>query len=1085
MKGMMYQIMTSGRLFFLMCIGSVMSLSANAEPSPVVREATNSGTVFQQNNQNRISNVKGKVTDSKGEGLPGVTIRIKNQTTGTISDAMGNFDLSIPSGPITLVFSYVGYVTQEVLVNSSTINVKLLETTIGISEVVVVGYGIQKKESVVGAISQVKDEALMNSGVKTITNALSGLVPGLVTQQNSGQPGKDQANIFIRGRSTWQSSNPLVLVDGIERDMNDIDPNEIQDISVLKDASATAVYGTRGGNGVILVTTKRGADKKPQMTFSFNQGFKTPTGRNTYVDSYNTLQYANEAMKNDNNWKTLTSAADLEKYRSQSDPLFYPSINWAKEMIKPVAFQTDVNFNVSGGTKNLKHFSSIGYLYDDDLLNTKKTDKFEPRYFSNRLNLRSNLDYEATPTTRLSLNFGAIFKRTNVIATNVYSLWRGIYLLPPNDSPLYYEPEVLEKYPDPYEPNASGYRYVWGSGKYGSIMNPITVANTGGSGRSEAGFFRSDYNTVNVDFRVEQKLDVLLKGLIFSGQVSYNTATEYSNSYKTVVPFYRLRPNGTWERKPDYGGDTDLLTPLNYSGTSLVTNTQRLYFETKLNYSIKREDHDLTALLLSKGSVRSHISGTAVNEPYKELDFAGRVTYNYDLRYLFEMNIGYSGSEQFAPANRFGLFPAFALGWNIAQENFIKNSSLSVINNLKTRFSWGKTGTSAGARWLYYPVPWTAGTSYGFGGLGGSISTWNLPGAAYTPGAIENANAQWEESIKKNIGLELGISENKYTLTVDVYDEFRNNILMPPTALIPAWGGFTGKDRNIGQTKNHGIEVEFMYNKRVNRNFRFYAGAYFSFNENRVVFRGDAPGTPIHQQAQGKPINYTSQLLRDGLFESVDDINNYLLPSGAMQVIPGDVKFIDYNADGQIDGNDKVPVEYQQYPRYDYSIKSGLTYKQFNLGFILQGNAGKVMVNYGPHTPFGITATGIPRIETFHFDRYTPETPNSPNHVFHFSGDVLKSNNYYTAAGYDQQLSINSNYFRIKQVNLSYRIDTKYLKKYQITELLLFANGNNLFTFSPLKQKFVDPEKPTFLAGQGEYDYPMQRRINLGMKLNF
>ncbi|NDP20788.1 MAG: TonB-dependent receptor [Paludibacter sp.] len=1068
---------------FLSLFLFVFTFSVEASNSLAAAKSSHSGNGVSSQQQAQTKQVKGKVVDPNGESIIGAAVKLINSSIGTITDNVGNFSITIPIDAKTILISYLGYESQNITLGTqSFIRVVLNEKLQGLQEVVVVGYGTQKKESVVGSISQVKSKELQSAGVRTLTNALSGLVPGLVTQQSNGQPGKDAAAIFIRGRSTWQNSSPLVLVDGIERSMNDIDPNEVETVSVLKDASATAVYGTRGGNGVIIVTTKRGTNKTPEMTLSFNQGFKTPTGRSTFVDSYTTMSYANEAMKNDNNWIGLTSNTDLEHYKNQDSPLFYPSVDWSKEMIKQVSFQTDMNFNVSGGTDKLKYFGSLGYLYDGDILNTSKSDGFDGRFYAKRYNLRTNLDYQATKNTLVSFNVGGSFKQINQPAVNNLSLWKGIYYNSPTDSPLLYEPWVLEQYPDRNDPNASGTRYAWGSGKYGSIMSPITAIYTGGNA-SSAGFGKQDENQFNVDLKLHQDLDFITKGLSFSALLSYNLNTNYSNTFTRVIPKYRLLPDGTWQRSPEYGGDTDNLEELNYRGTSFNSNTQKLYYEGRMNYDRKFDKHDLSLLGVFKRSERNLVSGSNVNEPFKDEDWAGRITYNYDLRYLFEANLSLSGSEQFAPKTRFGFFPAFAVGWNLAEEQFFKESSLSFINKFKTRATWGKTGTTSGARWLYYAAPWVTGSTASTGGLGGSISTWNVAGAGYEEGPYANVDAKWEESVKKNLGFELGILENMFTLNVDLYDENRDNILMPPTSQIPAWGAFDGKERNYGKTMNHGYEIELMFNKRLGKGFRYFIGGNISFNENRVIYRGDAAGTAFYQKYAGHPIDVKLEMLQNSLFQSVDDINNYIAPPAATQLIEGDIKYIDYNADGKIDANDTAPLEFQIYPRYDYAIKGGFDYRNFSFSFLVQGNQDKNIELYGHQNPFGNVPTGIARMESYQFDHYTPETRNSALPAYHFSGDVQKYNNDYPSSG--SRRIIPSDYIRLKMVELTYTFSNNLLTKSHIKSIVMYLNGNNLVTLSPLRQKFIDPEKPIFLAGNGGYDYPMARRFNFGFRFNF
>jgi len=1029
----------------------------------------------------KSTKINGIVKDEKGEAIIGANIIIVGTKTGTITDLKGNFTLDAIEGS-QLKISYIGYEAQIVnMLREKALMIVLNPDTKKLEEVVVVGYGIQKKESVVGSISQVKGESLLNSGSKTMTNALSGMIPGLVVTQNNGQPGKDNASILIRGRSSWSDGSPLVLVDGIERSMNEIDPNEVQTLTVLKDASATAVYGTQGANGVIIVTTKRGFEGKPKMSYSFNQGFKTPTSRPSYVDSYTTHLYANEAKKNDNNWTGLKSQTDLEHYRTQDDPLFHPSVDWGKVLLKEVAYSTDMNLNVSGGTDKLKYFASLGYLNDGDLLNTQKVGDLDARFYSNRYNIRTNLDYAVSKYTTVSLNVGGSFKQVNSPTLDAVYLYRGIYITPPDDSPLVYEPWVLEKYPDKNEPNATGFRYPLGA--TATVMNPYSQIYANG------GFSKDNYSDGSIDLNLKQNLDFITKGLSFSGIVSYNVSASYTDTYVISQPKYNLQPDGTWTRYKGITSDnyTGSFAPLYNSNTGSLskfnTNVRKLYYETRLNYAKKIEKHDLTIMGVFKRNQVDVILPTEVQEPRKTEDWAGRITYNYDLRYLFEVNLGYSGSDQFAPKNRFGFFPAFALGWNLANESFIKNTKLSFINNLKTRFTWGKVGKAAGARWLYYQSDWVNGTAPGYAGLGGE-SYWNTPSASYDEGAIANYAAQWEVSIKKNLGFEFGIFNNLFTFSLDLFDENRDKILMVPANIIPSWAVFSTKDQNIGKTKNHGYEIDLMYNKRFSNGFRFYVGGNMSFNENRIVFRDDAQGTPFYQTLAGKPIDTRNDFIRLPYYQSVEDINNYIAPTSADQLVPGDEKFMDYNADGVIDAKDRVPFEFQLYPRYNYSIRTGFEYKKISFSIMLQGNEDKNILMYGNNSPFGVNATGISRIQDFQIEHYTHETPNAPGSAYHYSGTIVNSNNDFNGGGVAGRL-LASDYIRLKQVELSYNIENKFLKKQLINSIVLFANANNIFTFSPLKQKFVDPEKTTYLLGNADYSYPMARRFNLGFKLNF
>lgn len=1025
--------------------------------------------------------ISGVVIDENGETIIGANIIVIGTNSGTITDINGKFIVDVSNGN-KLQISYVGYETQIVdIANSNNLRIVLIPDAKKLDEVLVVGYGVQKKESAVGSISQVKGESLVTTGAKTMTNSLAGMIPGLVVVQNNGQPGRDNASIIIRGRSSWTDSSPLVLVDGIERSMNDIDPNEVQTLTVLKDASATAVYGTQGANGVIIVTTKRGFDGKPKLTYTYNQGFKSPTQRPSYVDSYTTHLYANEAKKNDNNWTGLKSAYELDRYRLQDDPLFYPSVDWGKALLKTVAYSTDMNLNVTGGTDKLKYFASFGFLNDGDLLNTQKKGDLDARYYVQRYNIRTNMDYSAAKNTTLSLNMGGSFKLINSPTVGATFLYRGIYITPPDDSPLFYEPWVLEKYPDKNEPNASGIRYPLGA--TATVMNPYSQLYASG------GFKRENNTESNIDLKIKHDLNYLTPGLTFNGTISYNVSSTYTDTYVISLPRYNLSPNGTWTRYKDLVSDnyTGTFTPLYHADTDGLSvfdsNTRKLYYEARLNYNKKIEEHDMAFMGVFKRNEVDVVLPNIVEETRKNEDWAARATYNYDLRYLLEVNLGYSGSDQFAPGNRFGFFPAFAVGWNMANEKFIKKSALSFINNFKTRATWGKVGKAAGARWLYYQSDWVNGSSPNFGGLGGDAS-WNTPTGSYDEGPIANYAAQWEVSIKKNLGLEVGIFDNLFTLNVDLFDEFRDKILMVPANLIPSWAVFTTKDQNIGQTKNHGYEIELMFNKRFANKLRFFIGGNMSYNENRIVFRDDAPGTPFYQTLAGKPIDFQTDFIRLPYYTSVDDINNYIAPSGADQVIPGDEKFMDYNGDGKIDANDRVPYEFQLYPRYDFSIRTGINYKNFAISVMIQGNKDKNILMYQNHSPFGLNATGIARIQDFHFDHWTPETPNAVGSAFHFSGTIQNSNNEFNGGGTAGRL-LTSDYVRLKQVEMSYNLESKVLKQLLINSIQVFANANNLLTFSPLRQKFVDPEKQRYLLGNTTFSYPMARRFNVGCKISF
>lgn len=1027
------------------------------------------------------ASITGIVTAEDGEPLIGVTVIVEGASFGGITDIDGRYNISGVKPSDKLSFSFIGFEKQTIAVGQqSTIDVTLVSDSEMLDDLVVVGYGTQKKESVVGAITQVQSDELLTSGVQNVSQAITGKLSGVVTLQNDGMPGADDATILIRGKSTWGNASPLIMVDGVERSFSDLDPNEVETISVLKDASATAVYGSKGGNGVILVTTKRGIESKPKVNFTFSQGFKEPTGMPAHVDAYTTLSHANTAMKNDGSWGALYSQEELMHYKNGDQPYIYPEVNWAEEMLK-IGTTTNANVNVRGGSKQVKYFASVGYLHEGDVVNTGgKPDKGDPdvRYYSDRFNLRSNLDFQLSKSTVLSTNAGGSIKNVNGPSGAMFSVFESIYAGSINHSPVYYGPDALEMYPDPLDPNASGMRYATG---VQDGTNPYTSIYAGKLQTDGLTYLQTtEKKTVmdlNADFTLRQDLDFVTQGLSASALVSFGTNTIYTRKFKKKDAVYLLHQDETWSRFPDYNTD---LTPLEYSGDTHNNYFNKLYYEFKINYDRTfNKDHYVTAM----GIFNRRQNNIKAAEPYRMESWAARATYSYALRYMVELNMGYTGSEQFAPGQRFGFFPAYALGWNIGEEAFIKDN-FDFINKMKVRYSYGVTGNDkTNQRWLYYSTMGNVGAVAGttpvsvwmawYGGGTNRIK----PNQSSKEGPVPNLVAQWEEAIKQNIGLEMSLFSNHLTFSVDLFKESRDNILMEPR-VVQTWVQVDFNPVNMGSTKNHGYELELGYNNSTTSGLNYFVRSNFSFTENRVVFQDDPPNLPEYQKKTNHPIGVQTGLITDGLFGSVDDVANYVKFNNSPTIIEGDIKYVDFNGDGVIDNLDNAPKELTTYPLYNYGITMGGDYKGFSVNMMVQGMSGKASSKMGLNSaPFMRSRN---RMLEQHLDFWTPENPDAYWAAPHYNDVIRSTNNYKAGTKYGY---VNTSFVRIKELQLAYSFRPKW-DKLPVDYLMFFVSGNNLLTYTKYDGYMGDPEKSNFEPG-ARNSYPLLRRYNIGFKLNF
>lgn len=1037
-------------ILFLFC--SISHLSAGT----ITPEELNA---FQQNT------FSGTVTDgTTGEALTGVSVVVKGTIIGTLTDINGKFSIPGTERQVTLLFSFIGYTTQEVPAAAGTpVSIALALELTQISEVVVVGYGTQKKESVVGAISQVSSAALMKSATPSITNAIAGRLSGVLTIQQTGQPGAHDSEIIIRGLSSWSGSQPLVMVDGVERDFSDLDPGQISTISVLKDASATAVFGAKGANGVIIVTTKRGSLGKPQFSFSNQTGLQKATRLPEHISSYTTMSMWNVALKNEARYSTLVSDAVLSEYRSPSTPLKslqYPDVNYFDILMKPFATTTNSNLSVQGGTDFVKYFCSLAYLYEGDYFKSYREGYNSTSNNNNKYNYRANLDFTLTKTTQLSLNLGGDYSIRNE-ANSGY--WGDMYFSSTALFPAYFPDWVLEMVPDPDYPDDTGSRLANALGDWSG--NPYTRMNSGG-------FTQYTESKVYTDLILTQKLDFILKGLSFKANVSlssYFRTVSLTSSYsfpEYTLDYSKIGVEGVnpWFRIGQ-GNEVYTQDPLDINVGNLQGGYYRnLNYETSLNYANSFGKHNLSGLVLITRQERY----SQTDFPYYNEAFVGRATYDYSRKYLLEVNMGYTGSERFAPGNRFGFFPSGALGWVISEEQFFKQA-VPWMNKLKVRYSDGLVGSDyASSRWLYKSDYYYDANGY----------------IREDKGA--NLTAQWEEARKRDLGVEIGVFKNLFTFSVDPWDEYRSKMLLSPRSVTFLVGN-SFKDLNLGSLKKHGIDIEAEFNKTTSSKLNYFIKGVFSFNENRILNKDDLPYAPEYSKDAGKPLGSMLEgveVTGTGYFTTVDDIHNSAAPVTPDKLQLGDYKYLDYNSDGAITTLDKHALEGNTYPPITYSLSSGFSYKGFDFNFMFQGNSGKYVEFYGSYDIEFRRNTW--RVNTAQLDYWTPDNQDAAHPTLHASASSSPQRNWGGGESDNYGIKIKdqnwrkSDYLRLKEVYAGYTINTSNLMRFAgISNVLVYVTANNLFTITSLIEG--DPERKSFSNGY----YPMVSTYSAGLKFGF
>ena len=1005
--------------------------------------------------------------NANGLPLPGATIIVKGTSKGAVSDFDGAYSINVGSQK-TLVFSYVGYETQEVLINGrSQIDVVLVESSESLEEIVLVGYGTQKKESVVGAISQIDGEDLqeLTMGITNVQEALQGNLPGVTTIQGSGVPGRNDVQIFIRGQASWNGSGqPLILVDGVPRDIDNIDFNDIEKLSVLKDASATAVFGVQGANGVVLITTKRGQKGKAQLSLQANTTLKTVSKIPEKLDAYDAILQANSSILRElphfeSSWDAYRPLGIADKYRNpanEEEALLFPNVDWEDVLLKDLAQDYRVNLSVRGGGDKSRYFASLAYQTVSDIFDGASYDNgkgYESEFSYDRFNFRSNLDFDITNTTKFSVNMGGFYAiqqtpgNLNLVTNAIYELAANAY------TPLFPDGAFGRDFNDVF-----------------ANTNPlVTLTNTG--------YTTTNTLQINTDFILRQKLDFITEGLSFKGQFSLDNGSasrqqlrdpgadgQENVRYRVYDRFF----NETIE-SPDGVNDFDFVPfPWTVSTTDIQDNTIRrnLLYDASFNYSRTfGEKHSVTGLVLVRRQERGRGSGFLT---FRE-DWVSRVTYDYDKRYFIDISGAYNGSEKYGPGFRFDLFPAIAAGWTISNESFM--SEVDWVNKLKVRGSYGIIGDDQGGRRFEYQPTFSIG---GGAFINPNASNQREAYEFFSEENVGNANLQWETAEKYNVAVEMGLFNNLITAEVDFYGENRNDILIPSQdRAVPEWFGASPPAFNRGQVEVRGYEIVLGANYTFTNGLNLFGNLNFNQAKDIVLDREDPEFRPFYQKAAGYSIGQPRSAIPGDILSSLDDLySSTPRVNGQDAIRTGYYNLHDYDGDGIYNGNfDNVPFGFPVRPQRNWSATVGAKYKGLKLSLQFYGtqntNRSYLSRTFTNQTDTFFTQdlgywtkdnpTGVRTQPTFGFD----QGASDPRRSF-----------------WDGSLT------RLRAIAINYTVPKKTCKNLGVKALSFFANGNNLFLWTDLPD---DREFNSSLTADSRFrgDYPNLARFNFGFNLDF
>ncbi|MVT08588.1 SusC/RagA family TonB-linked outer membrane protein [Chitinophaga tropicalis] len=994
--------------------------------------------------------VSGIVLDEAGNPMPGVSVAVRGMSTMTVTDDAGHFKLIVQSQQAVLAFSFIGYETIEMPVGTqSSLNIRMRPASKSLGEVAVVGFGTQRKVSLVGAQTAIKP-AEFKQPAADITTMLAGRIAGIVGVQRSGEPGKGAADIWIRGISTFgdgNSASPLILVDGVERSINNISPEDIESFTVLKDAAGTAVYGVRGANGVILLKTKSGKVGKPQVYFDYNEGVNTFVRRPELLDGVTYMNLVNEALTTRNQNPKYTQEY-IENTKNGTDPLLYPNVDWMDAVFNKYGHTRSANLNASGGVENAQYYVSLGYFNETGFLKTDDLAKYNSSLKYNRYNFTSNLNLRVTKTTKLDVGLQGYFSNGNYPGIKTGDIFQSAMDAAPVAYPI--------MYPGGFVP---------GQSSNGGFRNPYADLTRRG--------YRNEFrNQLYSNLRGTQDLDALTKGLKASVMFAFDT---YTQNYIT-----RSKREDTYfpDQSKPYNDDGTLnlvktFTGNDYLGFDNNANqreiSRKFYTEASLNYDRSFGKHRVGGLALFYSSDKTNaLAGDFISSiPERSLGYAGRATYSYTDRYFVELNFGYNGSELFAPGHRFGFFPAAGIGWIVSEEPFfapLKNA----INFLKLRYSNGNTGLgSANERFLYITNLSTYDHAYKFGAGFTDLQGINISRYA--------TDVRWSKSNKQDLGIEFRTLNDKLSVILDLFKEHRTGIFLQRASNVDFMGLQNQQYANLGIVDNKGFDATLEYSTRIG-SVDVAVRGNITYTKDRLIEDDRPPQNYPWMEHRGNNVRAIYGYVADGLFASDDEISKSAVPGDRSQVKPGDIKYRDLNNDGLINSNDITRIGRGDIPSTVYGFGLNLGYKGFNIGVLFQGASdfdrhlgGSAII------PFN-GGGGLTNAYSIATDRWTEENPSQD--VFYprlAYGEAENKNNTQQSSWWIKDMS----FLRLKSAQLSYNLPSTFLNRAGIRNAAIYLQGINLFTFS--KFKLWDPE----LATNNGSAYPNIRTVSLGMNLKF
>jgi len=987
--------------------------------------------------------VSGRIVDSSGRPVVGVNIMVKNSGIGTVTDSKGEFSLSVPGSRSVLIFSHLGFATEERVIGNNTVfNIILKAEFTGLDQVVVVGYGTQKKVNVTGAVGTIKGTDLAQSPASNLSNSLAGRLTGVIVNNRSGAPGDDASEIFIRGKGSWNGSGPLIIIDGIANrsGFDRINPEDIESISVLKDASAS-IYGSRAANGVILITTKKGKEGKTTFHYDGNMGLTQPTRLTNFANSWQAATYNNEVNQNLYN-TPLYSAEEIQKFKDGSDPNLYPNYNIYDLMLKKAAPQTRHSLSVRGGSKNIKFYFSGGYLNEDSYFK-QGVDNFKS------YNLLSNIDASVSKNLDISLELMGRLDRKQIATQGGFSSFEEM-LVNPSTLPVFYSNGLPA--------NIYGHNLVEGV-------------------RGKGGITSDGVNELNSQLFFKWKLPFIVNGLYVSGIGAFDYNNSTNKTFANTYDYYQYNAiNNTYENEnvnPSLGRSLSQRFQNRFGKTvNLRLGFTRSYGPHNIDAFVAYEQYDMNYEFISAkrsvflsdqipylffGGTQNELNdGSAGQTAYRNM--FGRIAYNFKEKYLAELTVRRDESVKFPTDKRVGYFPGISAGWRISEETFIKDN-FHFINNLKLRGSWGQAGSDAVGDFQYLAT-YVLGQGYAFG----SQAQTN---PSISPSGVPNPFITWEVANNSNIGLDGDFWNGKFGFEVDYFISKRSNILAKRNGSVPNYTGLVLPDENIGKTKNQGIEILLKHHNRISNDFSYDVSSNFTFVRNKVLFRDEAVNIPDYQRQAGHSIGSYLLYQTDGIFKTQADLDKTAAKYPGTQL--GDIKYVDVNGDGKINSKDMVMVNENPTPEIIFGFTLGINYKGFAINSLFQGQAdAKVLVN-------PTTRNGNINIPLWMYnDRWSSNNTN---------GNMPRAFNNRSETVNELASTFwlrNASFIRLKTVELSYLFSNRSLKNLGIEQLRIYTNGFNLFTIDKMQGDY-DPEMNNSL---GVY-YPQTKIYNVGVNLTF